>query len=118
MTYAQTSYTPTDSQATGKRLDNVGWAVFFILTGALWLIPESQVPSGTWFIGVGLLLLGLNAVRRMSNLPVSGFGTVLGVLALGAGISAFLSVEVPIVAIGSILLGLGLLARELGARRA
>ncbi len=118
MTYAQTSYPPTDSQATGKRLDNVGWAGFFIFTGALWLIPESQVPPGTWFIGVGLLLLGLNAVRRMSNLPVSGFGTVLGVLALGAGISAFLSVEVPIVAIGSILLGLGLLARELGARRA
>ena len=58
MTYAQTSYTPADSQATGKRLDNIGWAVFFILTGALWLVPESQVPPGTWFIGVGLLLLG------------------------------------------------------------
>jgi hypothetical protein len=118
MTYSRTSYTPAGSQATGRRLDDVGWAVFFILTGALWLIPESQVPPGTWFIGVGLLLLGFNAVRRMSNLPVSGFGTVLGVLALAAGISAFLGVEAPIVAIGVILLGLGLLARELGTRRA
>jgi hypothetical protein len=118
MIYAQTSYTPADSQATGKRLDNIGWAVFFILTGALWLVPESEVPPGTWFIGVGLLLLGLNAVRRIGSLPVSGFGTILGVLALAAGVSAFLGIEVPIVAIGLILLGLGLLARELGARRA
>jgi len=39
-------------------------------------------------------------------------------LALAAGISAFLGVDVPIVAIGLILVGLGLLVRELGARRA
>jgi hypothetical protein len=92
--------------------------VFLILTGALWLVPESQVPPGTWFLGIGLLLLGLNAVRAMSNVPVSGFSAILGVLALAAGISAFLGVELPIVAIGLILLGLGLLARELSTRRA
>lgn len=118
MAHAQISYTPSDSQATGRRLDNMGWAVFLILTGVLWLVPESQVPRGTWFIGIGFLLLGLNGVRVMSNVPVSGFGTILGLLALAAGISAFLGVEVPIVAIGLILLGLGVLVRELGARLA
>src|SRR5688572_14658844 len=118
MAHAQTSYIPADSQATGKRLDNIGWAVFLILTGALWLVPGSQLPPGTWFIGVALLLLGLNAIRATRKVPVSGFGTLLGVLALAVGISAFLGVDLPIVAIGLILLGLGLLVRELGARRA
>jgi len=103
-----------DASAYSDKFVHAG---LFALLGALavrsWLLAPQRLR-----VVVGLLLLGLNAVRRMSNLPVSGFGTVLGVLALGAGISAFLSVEVPIVAIGSILLGLGLLARELGARRA
>ena len=99
-----------------KRLDEIGWAIFFILTGVIWLFPEAQVPPGTWFIAIGLLLLGLNAIRAIAKVPVSGFTTLLGALALGVGLAALFGVELPIVAIGLILFGFALLYRQLVAR--
>ena len=100
----------------GNRLDNIGWAIFLILTGAVWLVPEAQVPPGTWLIGTGVLLLCLNAVRATIKVPVSGFGILLGVLALAAGLAAFWGIRFPLVAIALILLGLGLFAREVFRR--
>jgi hypothetical protein len=101
--------------ARGKRLDGIGWAIFFILTGVLWLFPESQVPPGTWLIATGLLLLGLNAVRAFTKMPVSGFTTLLGALALAAGLTTLWGVDLPLLAIGLILLGVVILAGELVA---
>lgn len=98
--------------ALGKRLDDIGWAIFLILTGVLWLFPESQVPPGTWLIGTGFLFLGLNAIRVIIKVPVSGFTALLGTLALVAGLCILWGVYLPVVAIGLILLGLGILARQ------
>ena len=41
-----------------------GWALLFIMTGGLLLLPD--VPSGTWLIGIGVILLG---ARSHSLLP-------------------------------------------------
>ena len=95
-----------------QRLDEIGWAIFFILTGVIWLLPEAQVPPGTWFMAIGLLLLGLNAIRALAKVPVSGFTTLLGTLVLVAGLAAFLGFELPILAIGLILFGFALLYRQ------
>lgn len=96
-----------------KRLDDIGWGLFLLLTGVIWLFPESRVPPGTWLIGTGVLLLGLNAVRLAIKAPVSRFTILLGGLALLAGFSAFWGVQLPLAAICLILFGLGLLARHL-----
>lgn len=105
--------TADDAHARGRRLDDIGWALFFILTGVIWLLPEEQVPPGTWLIATGLLLLGLNAIRAAGHLPVSGFATVLGTLALAAGLGTLAGIDLPLMAIFLILLGVGLLARQL-----
>lgn len=75
------------SPTIGKRLEDIGWALFLILTGILWILPEGRVPPGTWLIGTGLLLLGLNAIRLLMRVPLSWFTTLLGGLALLAGVS-------------------------------
>ena len=116
MAYPHTSAPAEPGYSLGKRIDAVGWAVFLILTGVVWLFPETRVPPGTWLVGTGLLLLGLNAVRAISKVPVSGFATVLGMLALAGGLGALWGVRLPLVAIGLILLGLGLLTRTLTRR--
>lgn len=107
---------PDAGLAHGKRLDDIGWAIFLILTGVLWLFPESQVPPGTWLIGTGLLLLGLNAFRVIAKVPVSGFTTLLGTVALVAGLAAWWGIHLPLVALVLILLGVGILGRQLVAR--
>jgi hypothetical protein len=115
MAHPHASVASTDPQlAFGKRLDDIGWALFLIVTGVVWLFPATQIPPGTWLIATGLLVLGLNAIRAIAKVPRSGFMTLLGALALVAGLSALWGVNVPVAAICLIVLGIGLLARQVG----
>ena len=43
------------------RIDAIGWGLLFLMTGVLVLVPG--VPDGTWLVGLGLLMLGVNATR-------------------------------------------------------
>ncbi len=101
------------SPTTDKRLEDIGWALFLILTGILWIFPEGRIPPGTWLIGTGLLLLGLNAIRLVIKVPLSWFTTMLGGLALLAGLSTRWGLGLPVAAICLILLGVGILVRQL-----
>ena len=75
-----------EKAAFNKRLETVFWGLFLIMLAGWWLIPDETAPKGLWSIGVGLLLLGLNAVRYFSKIKMSGFTTFLGILSLLGGI--------------------------------
>ena len=75
-----------EKAALNKRLETTFWGLFLIMLGGWALVPEQTIPKGAWSIGVGLLMLGLNATRYFSGIRMSGFTTVLGVLALLGGI--------------------------------
>jgi hypothetical protein len=72
--------------AFNKRLETAFWGLFLIMLAGWWLIPDETAPKGLWSIAVGLLLLGLNAVRYFSKIKMSGFTTFLGILSLLGGI--------------------------------
>jgi len=69
-----------------KRLETAFWGLFLIMLGGWALIPDATVPKGAWSIGVGLLMLGLNAARYFSKIRMSGFTTILGIISLLSGI--------------------------------
>jgi hypothetical protein len=96
------------SKELGKRLEEIAWALFLIMSGALWLAPKAWVPEGTWLAGFGLILLGLNAARRLYGLKLEGFGLVVGLAAFAAGIGRMLGRDLPFVAILLILVGLAM----------
>lgn len=111
-----------DTTRTLKRdFETIAWGVFFIW----WGITDSDIglfpflPQGTGWIGIGLILLGLNVARSLNNVPSSGFTTTLGILALVlgglelAGSVLALPFELPVVAILLIVLGVIVLTREL-----
>jgi hypothetical protein len=66
-----------------KRFANTAWGALFILFGVLLIVPGNQ--SALFWLGSGLILLGLNLVRALRKLPVSTFSITLGFLALVAG---------------------------------
>ena len=70
-----------------KRLEAVGWGLLLIMLGGFGLVPNDQVPKGVWSIGVGVIMLGLNVARYFFKIKMSGFTTVLGILALVGGIT-------------------------------
>lgn len=99
-----------------QRLESIGWALFLIMIGGLGLVPGEQVPEGTWLIGVGLIMLGLNLARFLNNIETSGFTMVLGVIALLAGMGDFLGVDVPVFPVLLILLGAHIIFKGFFAR--
>jgi hypothetical protein len=104
-------------QTSNRKLEAIAWAAIFIWWGLTELV-QSLTP-GIGAIGLGIILLGLNAARTRTGIPASGFTTTLGILALvlgGLDLTAailHLSFELPIFAILLIVLGAIMLVREL-----
>jgi hypothetical protein len=106
-----------DALRLGKRLEEVAWALFLIMTGALWLVPQGLAPDGTWLAGLGLILLGLNAARHRYQLRVNGLVIVVGAAALVAGIGRILGRELPLVPILIVALGAAVALRTIARAR-
>jgi hypothetical protein len=107
-----TTQDPT-KKALDRRLENVAWALFLIMIGGIWLVPGNQVPEGTWLIGVGLIMLGLNAARYANGIKMSNFTIGLGILALLIGLGNFAGVDLPIFPILLILIGANIIFKAL-----
>ncbi|MHB0878478.1 MAG: hypothetical protein ACYC5O_20775 [Anaerolineae bacterium] len=101
-----------DSRADlSRRLERVAWALFLIMAGGLALVPDSSLPEGTWLVGVGIIMLGLNLARYVNGIRTSGFTIVLGLIALGSGIGDLTGLDLPVLPILLILIGASLLLR-------
>ncbi len=106
-------------QVRNRSFEGLAWGAFFIWWGVTELFQF--LPKGTGALGVGLILIGQNAVRSLNGIPTSGFTITLGILALVLGglelAGAFLSLpfEIPVFAVLLIVLGAIVLGRELMA---
>ena len=110
-------YQTGDRHALDKRLESLGWGLFLIMIGGLWLMPDDSLPEGTGLIGTGLIILGLAAVRYVNDIQVSRFWTSLGVIALGVGTGEVLGLDIPVVPILLIIIGAAILLKPLIRRK-
>jgi hypothetical protein len=92
------------------RLERISWGLFLIMIGGLWLVPNDWVPEGTWLIGAGLIMLGLNAARYLNGIAMSSFTIILGSLALAGGLAHLFGVALPLLPILLILIGAVIIA--------
>jgi hypothetical protein len=76
-----------EKAALNKRLETAFWGLFLIMLGGQFLLKNINLPEGIWDVGVGLILLSLNAARYFNGLRMSGFTTFLGILALVGGLA-------------------------------
>jgi hypothetical protein len=93
---SETKVQPTlDPQkvALNKSLETVAWGCFLVLLGGFMFVPHSLVKGGWWSIGVGVIMLGLNAVRYFNQIKMSGFTTVLGILSVIGGVVQLFGVQ-------------------------
>ncbi len=106
-----------NARIVNRNFETVAWGAFFIWWGITELFPF--LPHGIGAVGIGLILLGLNATRARNGLPTSGFTITLGILALVlgglelAGSVLSLPFEIPVFAILLIVLGMIVLGRGL-----
>jgi len=100
-----------------KRLENISWGLFLIMLGGIWLVPDRFVPEGSWLIGAGFILIGLNIVRYLNQIPMSNFSLILGGAALLIGISDFFQANLPFFPILLIVIGAKLIIQPLIEKR-
>ena len=93
------------------RFDNIGWGLFLIVLGAIWLFPDKLVPEGTFLFCVGIILLGMNLIKYVKGFKTNGFTIFLGLIALIAGLCAFLGKPVGIFPLILILWGISILIK-------
>jgi len=98
-------------ESLNRRLESIGWGLFLIIIGALWLFPGGSVPEGTWLIAAGVIMLGVNVVRYLNAIKLSGASLLLGLLALIFGVGEFVGLDLPFVAILLIVFGAGIILR-------
>ena len=97
-----------DTKNLAHRLDVLGWGIFFLITGVLMLFPS--LPEGIWLVGLGVLLLGLAAVRVALGLAIEWFGVILGAGALIAGFGTIAGIYIPVFALFLVACGLAIIA--------
>lgn len=103
---------------TSERMDEVGWALLFLMSGAILVVPGLPHPWAAWFIGVGAILVGLNLVRYTSGLRVHVLTSGCGAIAMAAGVGAYIGIEIPILALVLVLIGAVILVEPLVRRNA
>ena len=79
--------------ALNKRLETMAWGAFLVMLGGFMFVPQEIIKGGWWPIGVGLIMLGLNAARYLNGLRMSGFTTFLGILSVLGGMLDLVGME-------------------------
>ncbi|HET7695367.1 MAG TPA: hypothetical protein VFK57_06635 [Vicinamibacterales bacterium] len=113
----QTTLTPANAPLD-RWLNDIGWGLLLMLTGAVWLLPTEVVPSGTWLLGVAVILIGINVVRYVKHIAVNGFSTAIGVAAFVAAVSQLWRSDPPLIAIFLLVIGASLVAKPFLTRTA
>ncbi|HEU0076341.1 MAG TPA: hypothetical protein VFQ76_01755 [Longimicrobiaceae bacterium] len=100
-----------------RRLEELGWGLFFALIGLVWLVPPAWVPDGAPLMGIGLVLLALNAVRWFKEIPVHVLSTALGVLALAGGFAELADAQMSLFPVFLVVVGAGIVFKPLLSHR-
>jgi hypothetical protein len=111
MSVAQSSPSSQDKRA--RQIDSAAWAVLFIWVGVVML---ADMPWAWFLLGVGVLIVGAQIVRRQLGLKIEMFGVVVGLIMLAAGVWDLVALPMPLMPIILIVLGGYLLWKTLSPR--
>lgn len=89
-----------------SRYDAAGWALFFIWVGVAWL---AELSLATGLLGVAVITLGMQGLRKVLGVPVEGFWVLVGLGFAVAGAWQWLDVERPFGPVVLIAIGVALL---------
>lgn len=96
---------------TEKNIAAVGWGLFFIWVG-ISLLAGFSFTIG--LLGVGIITLGGQVARKLSNLKLEGFWVVVGLLFIIGGIWELFKIEIDLVPILIIVAGVVILISVIG----
>ena len=102
-------------KTTNKILDAIAWGVFAVLLGAGWLASSYyHVDTGIYVaLGVGLILIAINATRTAVKIAVSKFSLFIGLLVLALSGAGLLGFAMPFIPTVIVIVGLFIVAEAI-----
>jgi hypothetical protein len=85
------------------RLAAVGWGLFFIWIGVVFL---QEYSAAVGLLGVGIITLIMQIWRKFAGLVLEGFWIVIGLLFVIGGLWAVFEVNIPLIPVALIISGL------------
>jgi hypothetical protein len=104
----------TNERVLHRKLDAVGWSLFFIWIGIAFL---ADVGWGLGLLGVGIITLGAQAARKYFGLRLEGFWIVVGFFFVVGGIWELYKIQFKLWPILFLIAGIALLVSTLAGRR-
>ena len=92
-----------------EQLDSLGFAVFFIMVGVLWLLPAGRLPEDSWLIGFALIVFIISIIKYFNNIKVDWFFIVMAFVALAFGLDQYIGIQLSFFPIVFILIGVSIL---------
>ncbi len=100
----------TNTKVLSKRLDAVGWGLFFIWVGIAFV---AHVGWGTGLLGVGIITIGGQVIRKYFGLRLEVFWVMVGFFFSLGGVWELLNVQFGLIPILCIVAGVVLLVSTL-----
>jgi len=97
-----------------RKLEAIGWGLFFIWMG---IALFGHLGWGVGLLGVGIITLGVQAVRKYFELKLEGFWVAVGFCFVAAGIWNLFDIQLGLLPILCIVAGVALLGPRLVGRR-
>ncbi len=97
-----------------SKLDTVGWGLFFIWVGVAWLM---DLGLAIGLLGVAVITLGVQLVRKFRGFPVEIFWIVVGGALGVGGLWEFYDIETPLAPIVLVIAGIAILAWRFSRHR-
>jgi hypothetical protein len=94
------------SSKVAERLGKVGWGLFLIWVGVLFV---GELSTAIGFLGFGLITLGVQVARRSAGLKFERFWVVAGVLFIAVAVWEYLNPGLPLISVILILLGVAVI---------
>ena len=91
MANSQDDQTMESTRDLVKKLDAVGWGLFFIWMGVAFL---ADVGWGVGLLGVGVVALGSQVARKFFGLPIERFGLAIGIVFVMWGVWELLNIQI------------------------
>jgi hypothetical protein len=104
----------TDSVTLTRKLDAAGWGLFSIWIG---ITMFTHADKGTFLLGMGIIILAAQAVRKYELLKFDAFWAVAGSLFVVGGIWNLLNVKLDLFPFLFIAAGVGFLISTMAGKR-
>lgn len=103
-------FSDCQSGSTESKLEATGWGLFLIWVG---LVSLFNFGPGIALLGVGLISLVMQWLRKYFGLSLDGFWVVIGLLFSVLGLGALIEVKIQFMPLALVLAGILLLASAL-----